>query len=50
MTQIRWDRILDEAGLSEDPLHLMRLFGIGESTAMRYITAAPPEKTGSPVR
>jgi hypothetical protein len=42
---LRQDRILDEAHASTDPLHLMRLFGISEVTAMRYITAAHPERT-----
>ncbi|MGH4018825.1 MAG: hypothetical protein ACRDT0_06205 [Pseudonocardiaceae bacterium] len=27
-----------------DPVHLMRLFGIGEGTAMRYLHAAHPER------
>lgn len=43
--QLREDRILDEARLSADPLRLMRLFGISTGAAMRYISAAHPEKT-----
>ncbi|MFE2094435.1 hypothetical protein [Streptomyces sp. NPDC059460] len=42
---LRQDRILDEARSSVDPPRLMRLFGISDSTAMRYITAAHPERT-----
>ncbi|MFJ9371405.1 hypothetical protein ACIRRA_44380 [Nocardia sp. NPDC101769] len=45
--QVRQDRILDEAHHSADPLHLMRLFGISDSTAMRYVTAAHPERTSA---
>ncbi|OEJ21334.1 hypothetical protein AR457_36480 [Streptomyces agglomeratus] len=39
------DRILNEAAEGADPLRLMRLFGITKQTAMRYITAAHPERT-----
>lgn len=46
----RIDRIVDEAQLTADPLHLMRLFGISEVTAVRYIHAARPERTGKPPR
>jgi hypothetical protein len=42
---LRQDRILDEAFESADPLKLMRLFGITERTAMRYVGVAHPEKT-----
>ncbi|MFF4633185.1 hypothetical protein [Streptomyces griseorubiginosus] len=45
LSQLRQDRILHEARISADPLHLMRLFGISDTTAMRYITAAHPERT-----
>lgn len=50
MSKLRQDRILHEARVSGDPLRLMRLFGISDGTAMRYITAAHPEKTGRPLR
>lgn len=40
------DRVLHEAQLTGDPVHLMRLFGIAAETAMKYIRAAHPEKTG----
>jgi hypothetical protein len=43
--QLREDRILHEASLTADPLHLIRLFGISIGAAMRYIAAAHPEKT-----
>lgn len=39
------DRIRDEAFEVGDPPHLMRLFGISVRTAMRYVTAAHPERT-----
>ncbi|WP_333739676.1 hypothetical protein [Streptomyces sp. IBSBF 2806] len=42
---LRIDRILNEASDNADPLRLMRLFGITEQTAMRYLTAAHPERT-----
>jgi hypothetical protein len=42
---LRQDRILNEALETADPLRLMRLFGITESTAMRYVGAAHPERT-----
>ncbi|MEW2308483.1 hypothetical protein AB0918_07575 [Streptomyces sp. NPDC006864] len=45
MPTLRQDRIRDEAFEVDDPLHLMRLFGISSHTAMRYITAAHPERT-----
>jgi hypothetical protein len=45
LDSLRQDRILNEAFESADPLKLMRLFGITESTAMRYIGAAHPERT-----
>jgi hypothetical protein len=41
----RQDRNLNEAFDSADPLKLMRLFGITDQTAMRYFTAAHPERT-----
>lgn len=43
-TQLRMDRLLDEARHTADPVHLMRLFSIGEGTAMRYLHAAHPER------
>jgi Phage integrase, N-terminal SAM-like domain len=42
--QLRRDRILDEAGHTADPVHLMRVFGISAKTAMTYIQAAHPER------
>ncbi|MCX4902385.1 hypothetical protein [Streptomyces sp. NBC_00892] len=38
------DRILAEAHHSADPVRLIRLFAIADSTAMRYVQAAHPEK------
>nr|WP_244204239.1 hypothetical protein [Streptomyces africanus] len=43
--RLRQDRILNEAFETADPLKLMRLFGITEQTAMRYVAAAHPERT-----
>lgn len=43
-TQLRQDRILDEAAATADPVHLMRLFGVSVGTAMHYVYAAHPEK------
>jgi len=34
--------ILDEARHTADPVHLVRVFGIIESTAMNYVYAAHP--------
>ncbi|MFH8732871.1 MULTISPECIES: hypothetical protein [unclassified Streptomyces] len=45
LSGLRQDRILNEAAESAFPLRLMRLFGITEKTAMRYVTAAHPERT-----
>ncbi|MFJ4689646.1 hypothetical protein [Streptomyces sp. NPDC088789] len=45
MQTARQDRILHEAFETKDPLHLIRLFGISPTTAMRYITSAHPERT-----
>ncbi|GHE67134.1 hypothetical protein GCM10017771_90900 [Streptomyces capitiformicae] len=41
MPTLRQDRIRDEAFEVDDPLRLMRLFGISSHTAMRYITFRP---------
>ncbi len=43
-SQLRQDRILHEAALTADPVHLIRLFGISSATAMSYVTAAHPER------
>jgi site-specific recombinase XerD len=43
--QVRIDRIYHEAQVTADPIHLMRLFGISASTAMRYVQTAHPERT-----
>jgi hypothetical protein len=47
--QVRIDRIFHEAQLTADPLHLIRLFGISEVTAVRYVQAAHPERTAKPL-
>lgn len=43
-TQLRIDRLLDEARHSADPVHMMRLFGISPATALKYVSAAHPER------
>ncbi|GAQ65333.1 hypothetical protein [Streptomyces scabiei] len=42
--QVRADRILDEARETTDPVHLVRLFGIHPSIAVKYVHAAHPDK------
>ena len=44
LTQLRRDRILDEARVTVDPVHLMRVFGITADTALTYIYAAHPDR------
>jgi hypothetical protein len=39
-SKLRQDRILDEARHTADPVHLMRVFGITASTAMKYVYTA----------
>jgi hypothetical protein len=41
---LRQDRLLDEARHTADPVHLMRVFGISDTTAMKYVYAAHPER------
>ncbi|MGW3983592.1 hypothetical protein [Streptomyces mirabilis] len=43
-TQLRQDRLLDEAQETADPVRLMRLFGITSYTAIHYVRAAHPER------
>ena len=43
-SRLRQDRILDEAGHTADPVHLMRVFGLTAKPAMRYVQAAHPER------
>jgi integrase len=39
---LRQDRILDEARITADPVHLMQVFGICAATAMKYVNTAHP--------
>jgi hypothetical protein len=39
---LRQDRILDEARHTADPVHLIRVFGISDTTALKYVHAAHP--------
>jgi hypothetical protein len=43
-SKLRQDRFLDEARHTADPVHLMRVFGISDTTAMKYVYAAHPER------
>ncbi|WP_410583942.1 hypothetical protein [Amycolatopsis sp. lyj-108] len=47
---LRFDRILDEAATTADPIQLMRIFGVSSGTAMRYLRAAHPERGAVPPR
>ena len=42
--QVWADRTLDEARKTADPVHLVRLFGIHPSIAVKYVHAAHPDK------
>ncbi|WP_405512355.1 hypothetical protein [Streptomyces canus] len=44
--EVRADRIPDEARETEDPVHLVRVFGISITTAMKYIHTAYPHRGG----
>jgi hypothetical protein len=43
-SKIRQDRILDEAHYTADPVRLMRIFGISDTTALKYVHAAHPDR------
>jgi hypothetical protein len=43
-SQVRQDRILDEARHTADPVHLMRVFGLSSHPAMKYVQAAHPDR------
>ncbi len=42
--QLRADRLLDEARHTADPVQLVRVFGLGVTTAVRYVRAAHPDR------
>ncbi|WP_327339051.1 hypothetical protein OG384_26520 [Streptomyces sp. NBC_01324] len=44
-TQLRQDRLRDEAREAADPVRLMRLFGITSHTAIHYVRTAYPERS-----
>ncbi|MFF7250459.1 hypothetical protein ACFZBU_42085 [Embleya sp. NPDC008237] len=46
---LRQDRILDEARHTADPIGLMRVFGLSDDTALRYVAAAHPDKRPDPI-
>ncbi|WP_406386171.1 hypothetical protein [Streptomyces sp. NBC_01618] len=41
---LRIDRLLDEAHETADPVHLMRVFGLSDTTALKYVRAAHPHR------
>lgn len=43
-SRLRIDRILHEAAVTADPVHLIRLFGLSVKTAMRYLRSAHAER------
>jgi hypothetical protein len=43
-TQLWRDRVLHEAHCTADPVHLIRLFGIHSSTAVKCVNAAHPSE------
>ena len=43
-SQVRQDRILDEARHTADPVHLMRVFGLSSHPAMKYVQTAHPDR------
>lgn len=47
---LRADRFLDETRQTADPIHLMRLFGICDSTALKYVFTAHPERRREVIR
>ncbi|MCL3999152.1 hypothetical protein M4438_37665, partial [Streptomyces lavenduligriseus] len=47
---LRTDRILDEARHTADPVRLMRLFGLANVTATKYVLTAHPDKRPAPTR
>jgi integrase len=49
-SKLREDRIYDEARHTADPVHLMRVFGLSKTTAMKYVTAAHPDKRPDPIQ
>jgi hypothetical protein len=49
-SQLRADRILDEARHTADPVRLMRVFGLSDTTAMKYLYTAHPERQSVPPR
>jgi hypothetical protein len=42
--QLWRDLVLHEAQHTADPVHLIRLFGVHPSTAVKYVNAAYPDK------
>ena len=48
--QLRVDRLPDEALHTADPLSVVRIFGVTVETAMRYVSAAHPERCSTPPR
>ncbi|MGW3313418.1 hypothetical protein ACWDG9_43415 [Streptomyces sp. NPDC001073] len=50
-SSIAVDRLLAEADHCEDPLHLIKVFDVSVTTAVKYVYAAHPERCGpDPIR
>ncbi|KUN37979.1 hypothetical protein AQJ27_45530 [Streptomyces olivochromogenes] len=49
-SRLRQDPIYDEARHSADPVHLIRMFGLATSTAMKYVMAAHPDMQADPIQ
>lgn len=48
--KLRQDRLLDEARETEDPIRLMRVSGVSNVTATRFLHAAHPDNKVDPIR
>ncbi|MCX5345807.1 site-specific integrase [Streptomyces atratus] len=48
--KLRQDRILDEARHTADPVGLMRVFGLSNASATKYVAAAHPDKRPDPIQ
>lgn len=49
-SRLRQDRIYDEARRTADPVHLIPMFGLATSAAMKYVMAARPSKQADPIQ
>ncbi|MER5666934.1 hypothetical protein [Streptomyces mirabilis] len=49
-SRLRQDRIYDEARHTADPVHLIRMFGLATSTAMKYVMTAHRGNQADPIQ